>query len=228
MKPIFHIFVLAFVIFACACDPETSDDGLDAGANDAGNQVDASNQVDTGNQVDVGQVDAGVNTGNTETVCNDDCGVTDDECDDGGDGSETDLCPLGTDCTDCGSRVVEACTPSCEGKECGSDGCRGSCGSCATGVCSSAGQCNELTVRLGEPCNSCDEIFNASGNCFQTGDAVIAECGGVSSGSAQEVPYCRRGPGDSAGYCAVRCTASLCPSGFICQDTGAGVDGCLR
>jgi hypothetical protein len=33
------------------------------------------------------------------------------------------------------------CTPSCSGKQCGDDGCGGSCGSCASGSSCSAGQC---------------------------------------------------------------------------------------
>jgi len=34
------------------------------------------------------------------------------------------------------------CVPDCEGKECGDDGCGGSCGTCAVGcVCSAEGQC---------------------------------------------------------------------------------------
>lgn len=37
--------------------------------------------------------------------CNDECDFAEDElCDDGGPGSANNLCPLGTDCTDCGSR----------------------------------------------------------------------------------------------------------------------------
>jgi hypothetical protein len=37
--------------------------------------------------------------------------------------------------------AVECCTPSCGGKSCGDDGCGGSCGSCETGYCTSAGAC---------------------------------------------------------------------------------------
>lgn len=40
-----------------------------------------------------------------EDGCSDECLFYDDgECDDGGEGSTSDLCPLGTDCTDCGTR----------------------------------------------------------------------------------------------------------------------------
>lgn len=36
--------------------------------------------------------------------CDDSCGLTDAECDDGGEGSITSICLYGTDCTDCGPR----------------------------------------------------------------------------------------------------------------------------
>lgn len=39
--------------------------------------------------------------------CNDDCNyAVDDECDDGGDGSEFTVCSLGSDCVDCGARTL--------------------------------------------------------------------------------------------------------------------------
>lgn len=42
-----------------------------------------------------------------ETVCNNDClWANDGQCDDGGDGSDTSLCGEGSDCDDCGPRLV--------------------------------------------------------------------------------------------------------------------------
>ena len=40
------------------------------------------------------------------SVCSNECGRTDDECDDGGESSEYTECTLGTDCTDCGVRLL--------------------------------------------------------------------------------------------------------------------------
>jgi len=38
--------------------------------------------------------------------------------------------------------VDSGCTPSCEGRQCGNDGCGGSCGTCAYGYgCTDAGKC---------------------------------------------------------------------------------------
>jgi hypothetical protein len=50
-------------------------------------------------------------------------------------------CTEGADCTAGG-----CCTPRCEGKTCGSDGCGGSCGACDTGVPCGAGRCVDAVV----------------------------------------------------------------------------------
>ena len=54
------------------------------------------------------------------------------------------------------------CTPDCGGKECGSDGCSGSCGTCQTGYSCSNGQCvignGEVPECIGE-----EEIFYTKG-----------------------------------------------------------------
>ena len=56
-------------------------------------------------------------------------------------------------CIDSNGKIVRSdyqcvCTPQCSGKQCGSNGCGGSCGTCPTGqICSSNGQCvsNNIT-----------------------------------------------------------------------------------
>jgi len=65
------------------------------------------------------------------------CNGQDDDCDgavdDGGD-----LCPLGEACVD----GACACEPRCHGRQCGDDGCGGSCGACGVNdTCDAAGQC---------------------------------------------------------------------------------------
>jgi hypothetical protein len=46
--------------------------------------------------------------------------------------------------------VTAACTPSCTGKQCGSDGCTGSCGDCPSGqTCSGAGVCQSSVPQCG-------------------------------------------------------------------------------
>lgn len=45
---------------------------------------------------------------NTNEYCEDSCQFKfDGECDDGGSGSVSDYCKFGTDCSDCGTRVVK-------------------------------------------------------------------------------------------------------------------------
>jgi hypothetical protein len=39
-------------------------------------------------------------------TCTNSCSRVDDECDDGGEGAEFDLCQRGTDCIDCGTRAA--------------------------------------------------------------------------------------------------------------------------
>eukprot|EP00906_Rhabdomonas_costata_P017414 RCo025133 len=49
--------------------------------------------------------------------------------------------PTGGYC-DWPANVKCGCTPSCSGKQCGSDGCGGSCGTCTSGTCNTTtGQC---------------------------------------------------------------------------------------
>ena len=46
------------------------------------------------------------------------------------------------------------CSPNCAGRQCGSDGCGGSCGTCPPGkVCNASGQC--VSDGSGDPCSAC-------------------------------------------------------------------------
>ncbi len=90
-------------------------------------------------------------------ACGDDgCGGSCGECDDGNpctaDACEAGVCQAeavedGTACLDgwiCEAGVcVEPCVPSCDGKECGDDGCGGSCGGCDDGSVCTADACGE-------------------------------------------------------------------------------------
>lgn len=54
------------------------------------------------------------------------------------------VCPGGFKCSDDGSQC-QTCTPSCTGKQCGDDGCGGSCGGCAMYEgCNASGACEKL------------------------------------------------------------------------------------
>ena len=70
-----------------------------------------------------------------------------------------------------------SCTPSCAGKQCGDDGCGGSCGTCAGGeTCDAAGQC---TGGGGGNCGSIDTKGECSGNTLKycsNGDLKTFDC----------------------------------------------------
>ncbi len=91
----------------------------------------------------------------------------------GTDGSEE---PSGTapkDCAGCdpkcgpGFKCVqgqcEVCTPQCEGKQCGKDGCGGTCGTCdGSLICTPAGQCVEVPLCKMAGAFHCDEAHSGT------------------------------------------------------------------
>lgn len=74
-------------------------------------------------------------------------------------------CPSGQECVS-GLCQSTTCTPSCSGKECGDNGCGGSCGACGTDEACSAGQCvagNTCTTNA-----QCADTDSATADlCFQ-------------------------------------------------------------
>ena len=83
------------------------------------------------------------------TACNNDCNqrrfaASDGECDDGGDGAEFSICPLGSDCEDCGERIIDGiCISNCTGF--GSDG-----------DCDDGGEGSEFAIcDIGHDCFDC-------------------------------------------------------------------------
>ncbi len=73
-------------------------------------------------------------------------------------------CPTGTFCSD--YECVSSCTPSCGGRECGSDGCGGTCGSCGAGESCLDGLC-ESTCGSGQLLCSgvCRTVATDPSNC---------------------------------------------------------------
>ncbi|NMB74068.1 MAG: hypothetical protein GYA21_02940 [Myxococcales bacterium] len=81
------------------------------------------------------------------------------------------------------------CTPQCTGKECGPDGCGGSCGTCpANQTCDNAGQCIGCTPQCqgkqcgpdgcGGECGTCGagEVCDSSGVCQEVGKSSGCNC----------------------------------------------------
>jgi hypothetical protein len=126
------------------------------------------------------------------------------------------------------------CTPTCTGKQCGPDGCDGSCGQCPPGyTCSVYGYCNCVPNCSGKDCGndgcggSCGEC-SGSYQCNLYGKCVcVPSCTGKECGS--------NGCGGTCGQCPVgfQCSGNKCipacqpqcwsPDGQIKQ---CGPDGC--
>jgi hypothetical protein len=98
-----------------------------------------------------------------------------------------------------------ACVPQCTGKQCGSDGCSGSCGSCALGTtCNSAGTCACAPSCFAKSCGP---------------DGCNGSCG-----------TCPPGQGCNAfGSCATLCGNGVVDSGEACDDMNAApTDACVN
>ena len=102
------------------------------------------------------------------------------------------------------------CVPNCTGKQCGDDGCGGSCGTCPSGKICQNYQCVDICVPdcSGKECGD-DGCGGSCGTCpsgktcqnYQCVDTCVPECSGKECGDD--------GCGGSCG---------TCPSGKICQN----------
>jgi len=138
------------------------------------------------------------------------------------------------------------CTPSCTGKQCGPDGCGGSCGQCPPGYncdiygyCDCIPQCGDNECGpdgCGGLCGECPDGFqcNAWGNCVCLPDCLNSECG--PDGCGGSCGQC--GPGETCkfGICQEECVpdcwgkqcgpdgcgklCGACPPGLVCNPDG--------
>ena len=119
-----------------------------------------------------------------------------------------------------------ACEPSCEGVECGPDGCGGECGDCGTSAyCDAQGQCvcvPDCSGRdcgddgCGASCGACgDDEFCEGGHCVCQPDCGTQDCGDD-------------GCGGSCGSCegAGVCQSGVCVCVPSCEGRSCGDDGC--
>lgn len=139
----------------------------------------------------------------------------DDDCSDGGQclggvcgqACEGD-CPTGAHCEgagvgQCAADVGCACVLACEGRQCGDDGCGGTCGECAaTESCDASGQCVPTSAcapscepgscaddGCGAPC-PCDSGTCVDGVCQASGDGGAGGTGGGAAGDDDEDAGC--------------------------------------
>lgn len=86
-----------------------------------------------------------------------------------GEGDEAVCCPEGENIV-CDATTAKCCTPDCDGRECGDDGCGGSCGECATLACPPEDPIKDefCNVNVGEGTAECHCICFS--NCNKAGD----------------------------------------------------------
>ncbi|MHB8416751.1 MAG: S53 family peptidase [Myxococcales bacterium] len=109
------------------------------------------------------------------------------------------------------------CTPSCGGKQCGTDGCSGSCGGCPSGEsCNPSGQCVA----------ACAGCVDGSGAC-QAGTAANA-CGvlGATCQSCVSPQICSNGACATAPCSGCIDANGICQPGTTTSACGAGGGGC--
>ena len=152
------------------------------------------------------------------------CCTSADDCDDN-DLATVDAC-VNNQCVF--TNPTPECTPNCEGKVCGADGCGGSCGNLCSVVCI-AGQCQEdlctlLSCDDGNPCtaDSCDSATGCT-------NAPISGCGTCTPNCEGKVCGAD-GCGGSCGQCqeGTSCSSGVCegvnpdvPSGSAFATIGA-------
>jgi len=164
------------------------------------------------------------------------------------DWSPTTLCPPSDVC----SNGACECAPSCNGKQCGDDGCGGSCGACGADSQCLGGACQPtcqaecgpagLTVCEGQGVKACGQ-FDADG-CLEWGPAAacgaaqtcnngacicVPSCGGKQCGGDGCGGSCGTCGADSqcvGGACQATCTAECGPAGLkVCSGQGTQVCG---
>jgi hypothetical protein len=127
------------------------------------------------------------------------------------------------------------CFPSCAGKSCGSDGCGGSCGTCASGESCQSGQCipggctSQCSGKecgsdgCGGVCGSCgSEMVCVQGKCTKA-QGCETQCDGKQCGDD--------GCGGICGLCSggSTCVEGICKTGSCipnCDSKTCGDDGC--
>lgn len=122
-------------------------------------------------------------------------------------------------------RVVDGCTPNCESRECGDDGCGGSCGTCAAGEaceptagrCIDTARCGDGVVDPGEVCDGAcpTRCLDAPPMCMRyrlqgSADECTAQC------VLQDETRCR-----DDGCCVAGCDATTDPD--CAPECGNGV-----
>ena len=132
-------------------------------------------------------------------------------------------------------RIEAACTPHCEGRQCGPDGCGGICGSCAAEAPCAAGQCKTADEVQGNTCATPTPIgavpFQGEGDTqyagsnYRAGDLCPANLAGYGTGPDSVYSFTPSAAGDYA----IRLDTSLTGPQVVyvmelCEKLAAGDD----
>ena len=139
--------------------------------------------------------------------------------------------PLEVNGEDASGQEVEPCVPACEAKECGGDGCQGSCGTCEAGYACEAGACTLICQPncedkecggdgCGGGCGTCDEHYA----CEQGACTYQPWCGDGSC-NVEYDEDCGSCTADCMCGCGEACTEGTC-SFTACDGRVCGPDGC--
>ena len=112
-----------------------------------------------------------------------------------------------------------ACTPSCNGRACGDDGCGGNCGSCGNGqTCDNSGQCSSSNSTCTPDCSGKTCGFDGCGGfCGQCTSGQFCDPSGQCTSGGFCMPDCSGrtcGSDGCGGFCG------LCPTGQFCDPSG--------
>ncbi|NOZ87393.1 MAG: hypothetical protein GXP49_14205 [Deltaproteobacteria bacterium] len=137
-------------------------------------------------------------------------------------------CAVGESCKD-GGLCEKTCTPTCDGRECGDDGCFGSCGTCPEGeTCNEQGMCDSVCSNHEDCGGATDKKWCIRGECL-AGDTPCEAAGGTCTieNECPDGTYQVKDPSYMhcafGGHCCLpRGCPDLvtCPEGMVCGDDG--------
>jgi hypothetical protein len=113
------------------------------------------------------------------------------------------------------------CTPQCSGKECGDDGCNGTCGSCSGSQMCVDAECVQCQTDANCPgsLDGCQRGRCQNGSCSRENvDARACGVGGSCMGGTCCMPRCSGKCGGADNGCGGTCTGA-CPSTQMCSGT---------
>ena len=131
--------------------------------------------------------------------------------------------------TEDAQRGPEECTPACEGKVCGDDGCGGSCGTCDEASACTDGQCQvTCSPECAEATCGDDGCGGSCGECAEGETCQGGQCEGPCAPDCTTASCGDDGCGGSCGECAEGevCQEGQCNAECVGQCWQCGDDGC--